>query len=602
MPSSLPVDCDIEKDSSVLSLAHGPNAASQSFDKPDLPAQAPYEFSSRQRAALSRMGQSVLSSLDLEQVLKQVVDEVSALLPTYEISILLREKQELVFAAVSGRAARALQGHRMPIDVGIAGQVMLKGEPLRVSGAEADAQMYRGIELLTDYWPGSLLAVPLKRGSQVLGVLEAVHTQVDAFGEQDLFVLDAAANWAAIALANAQQHEELKRRLREARAMADINLALSETLDLDQIFERIIRAAQEIIPNLSQVVIHLLQEPDQGLQPVAVATPDRSHENGFRMHLGEGIAGQVLASGLPMNVGDVQSEPRYLAHGLPTHSLLVVPLQSGEYPLGTLSVQSSLPNAFSSEDEYLLRHLGIQAAIAIANARLFDEVRAGREQLQVLSRQLLETQEAERRFVVQELYGEIGQELSALKMNLLVLLQSSEGASLASRLEESVALAECALDRIRAMSLDLHPALLDDLGLAAALRSLLDEQARRGGFIGEFVAEGWQERRTPQLELVCYRVVQEALTNIMRHAHAQHVLLQIQAHAMELNLVVRDNGLGFDVAAARRRALQGQCLGLLGLEERVLLAGGQLEIESALGYGTELRARFPIVSLSPPQH
>ncbi len=107
MPSSLPVNSNIEKESGMISFANGSNAAGQSLDTLEIPTPVPYAFTSRQRAALSRMGQSVLSSLDLEQVLKQVVDEVSALLPTHEISILLREKQELVFAAVNGRAAQA---------------------------------------------------------------------------------------------------------------------------------------------------------------------------------------------------------------------------------------------------------------------------------------------------------------------------------------------------------------------------------------------------------------------------------------------------------------------------------------------------------------
>ncbi len=313
------------------------------------------------------------------------------------------------------------------------------------------------------------------------------------------------------------------------------------------------------------------------------------------MRLGEGIAGEVLASGLSINVGDVRSEPRYLAHELSPNmrALLVVPMQSGEQPLGTLSVQSSIPNAFSGDDEHLLRRLGIQGAIAIANARLFDQVRAGREQLQALSKQLLETQEVERQLVARELYGELGQDLSALKMKLLALEKSSQGTHLVPPLEDCVVLAEHALARIRSMSLDLHPALLDDLGLEAALRWLLDQQARRGGFLGEFVAEGLQERLPPQLEMACYRAVQEALTNVVLHAQASRVLLEIRAREAQLDVVVRDNGVGFNAATARQRALQGECLGLLGIEERVRLAGGRLEIESALGYGTELRMCLP---------
>ncbi len=338
-------------------------------------AEAQRERSTRRLIASSHMGRTVLSSLDLQTVLNQVVDEVSALLPTHEISILLREEEELVFAAVSGPAAQALQGQRMPVYAGVAGEVMRSGQAMYVSGVEANARSYLQINQLADYYPGAILAVPLKSGAQVFGLMEAVHPQANAFSEDDLRMLEGASNWVAIAIANARQHAELGRRLRETQAMAEINLALSETLDLDRILVRIVNAAQEIIPKAEEAVIHLLKEQNQVLQAVAVAGPTSPGQNKLQMHPGEGIAGLVLTEGHAITVGDVQNDPRYLTPGAPSHlhSLLVAPVQIGERPLGTISVQSAAPHAFSAEDERLLVRLGIQAALAIENAQLFAE-------------------------------------------------------------------------------------------------------------------------------------------------------------------------------------------------------------------------------------
>jgi two-component system sensor histidine kinase UhpB len=226
--------------------------------------------------------------------------------------------------------------------------------------------------------------------------------------------------------------------------------------------------------------------------------------------------------------------------------------------------------------------------------RLFEQVRASRSRLQALSHQLIEAQEAERRHIARELHDEIGQALTVVQIDLQALQQFPNQSMQVPRLEESMAAIERVLQQVRNLSLDLRPSLLDDLGLVAALRWLLNRQAERAGFNVRFVADRLAARPPPDLAIACFRIVQEALTNVVRHAQARHVAVELQSRDMELQLSVHDDGVGFDVAAARSRAVHGASLGLLGMQERALLVGGQIEIESTHGQGTILRAYFPL--------
>ncbi len=288
----------------------------------------------------------------------------------------------------------------------------------------------------------------------------------------------------------------------------------------------------------------------------------------------------ALASSLPQDIG----------------WLIAAPLLTDEHLTGMLVAGTKQSGKFIDEHLHLLQLIAERAASILEHARLFEQVRAGRERSQVLSQQLMEAQEAERRHLARELHDEIGQALTAIKINLQAVQRSVGEPTASSRLDESIGIVDRVLQQVRNMSLDLRPSLLDDLGLLAALRWYLDRQSKRAGFAAEFHAEPPDIRASANLETACFRVAQEALTNIVRHAGASHVRVELRQQDNELQLKIHDDGSGFDVAAARQRAARGGSLGLLGMQERVLLIGGRIDIDSAAGRGTTIWVRFPLTS------
>jgi len=215
------------------------------------------------------------------------------------------------------------------------------------------------------------------------------------------------------------------------------------------------------------------------------------------------------------------------------------------------------------------------------------------EHSQAVTRRLVEMQEAERRRVARKLHDEVGQALTAVKINLQALEQQNNDPLLAARLKDSIVVVERALQQVRNISLDLRPSLLDDLGLVPALRWYVDNQARRAGLTASFTATPADLRLAPPLETNCFRVAQEAITNVIRHAHATRLDVILDSTGHGVRLIVRDNGIGFNVAHALEQSMRGKSLGLSGLRERAALAGGRVDIFSKKGHGTEVRAWFP---------
>jgi PAS domain S-box-containing protein len=237
---------------------------------------------------------------------------------------------------------------------------------------------YLSVEVAKRYPARSVLGVPLIAREHKLGAAIIAFNTPHHFTSEEIARAEQAGDQIALALWNFQQGTEIQRSLKESNALAEIGRALSETerTGTDKVLQLIVDSARELISKAEESVIHLLEAEEQALLARAVSGyPEQEKEfKRIKMRLGDGVAGQVIRQGITINIGDVKTDPRFIpSSSLPNfRSLLVAPVQSGGQQIGTISVQSKVPAAFSTKDAELLDSLGVQAAIAIENTRLFE--------------------------------------------------------------------------------------------------------------------------------------------------------------------------------------------------------------------------------------
>jgi PAS domain S-box-containing protein len=243
-----------------------------------------------------------------------------------------------------------------------------------------------------------------------------------------------------------------------------------------------------------------------------------------------------------------------------------------------------------------LIHLGAVPSV-LGIAQDVTERKRAEETLRSYSRRLIEAQEAERQHIARELHDQIGQVLTAIRINLQTIGNLCETAESRPLIDQGVAIIDVALEQVRDLSFELRPSLLDNLGLVAALRWYSDQYTQRTGIRTKSVTnlpEG-QTRLRQELETACFRIVQEALTNVVRHANAKNVSIDLRKLDHKIVLSIKDDGIGFDQFSPNGGASAIR-LGLTGMKEHALALGGTLEIESAPAQGTEIRAYFPAES------
>jgi len=403
--------------------------------------------------------------------------------------------------------------------------------------------------------------------------------------------------------------EEIRRRADELTTLYEASRLLAQQLDLECIGQELIKIMEQRLAYEHGAVL-LVDEKTGALEPLALSDQqqgpqflecDKEYVRSKGLCVGKGIVGWVVEHGQAVRLGDVRQDPRYIALRESIRSELCVPLKVGEKVIGALNVETDRLDAYDQRDERLLAALAGPAALSIQNARLFEEVRVGAERLGQLSRRLLDAQETERRHIAGELHDEIGQALTVLKINLRTAQRFTDSGELTLCLDGCVCAVVDLLEQVRGLSLDLRPSLLDDLGLAPALRWYLERQAQKLGLVAHLACDLPEGRLPPEIEIGCFRIVQEALTNVMRHAKASQVHVDLRRDGDALYLTIHDDGKGFDVQAARIGLMRGESMGLLGMEERAHLLGGRIEIESEPGQGTEIQVCLPWPGLSAGQ-
>ena len=381
-------------------------------------------------------------------------------------------------------------------------------------------------------------------------------------------------------------------------ALQEIAQNLAAELDLETLLERIVEAAVVVVQASAGSL--LIWDALNNDLVFAVAKGGGGQALiGRRMPAYKGIAGWVLTRRRPAIVHNVSQDPRFFSAideslGFHTSSLLVVPLVAKGETIGVLEVlNKALEQPFDQQDTELLMALAGQAAVTIKNARLYRQVEEERDRIVALEEQV-------RKDLACEVHDGPAQMLSAIIMHLSVI-QDLVARNPEQAAEEIVLVrgtASKALQQIRSMIFELRPVILQTQGLIAALHTYVERLRETEDMTIHAELEDWPERLPTRIEEICFAIIQEALTNVKKHAEASNTWLQVAQQDARLIVDIRDDGKGFEVTRLVVLEAQDGHLGLLNMRERAEMVGGELAIRSQLGWGTRVTLSIP---LSPEQ-
>ncbi len=309
----------------------------------------------------------------------------------------------------------------------------------------------------------------------------------------------------------------------------------------------------------------------------------------------KGIAGWVFSHRQPDIVHDVRSNERFYnaideSLGYRTSSLVAVPMIAKGQGIGVLEVLNKKSGeSFDKNDRDIIYALAGQAAIAVVNARLYQEVRDEKDRIIAL-------EEDVRKELARDFHDGPAQTMAAMIMaiELIELLPEPLSESVAEGLTELRAMATKTLHRVRNMIFELRPVILKTQGLAPALRSYVERLRKAEDMNIHLKIEGLEERLPARLEEICFSILQEAIGNVKRHAYEKNVWLTAIRRDDEFQVVVKDDGKGFDLAEVERLYDRQAKLGLLNMRERAEMIGARLSIESAPGKGTTITLNVPL--------
>jgi signal transduction histidine kinase len=543
------------------------------------------------------VGRAVVSELDLAAVLDRVLQAGrEATGARYAALGILNEQrtelEQFLTSGVDNETHRAIGD--LPRGLGVLGTLIEHPQSLRVADVGQHPSSYgfpAGHPVMR-----SFLGVPLVIRGQAWGNLYLTEKQEGEFTAQDEEAAMILADWAAIAIDHAQAHGTSERRRQEAEkavrgleATRDVVVAIGGEVALEHVLELIVKRGRVLVGARSVVI--MLRD---GEELVVQASAGHVQEaRGVRLPIADSTSGQVLEHLRPERITDVAAKLRIdpSEFGVPdAQTALLVPMVYRAEAMGVLAAFDRDENgeAFSEDDEQVLRTFAASAATAVA---LAQSVQADR------LRSSLAAADAERRHWARELHDETLQSLGGLRIRLSSALRRNDLTQAQEAMREAIAHLEQEIDNLRAIITELRPAALDELGLRSAIEGLLDRHREQSGFRldGELVLPGpadGEKRLEEELETAVYRLVQEALTNIAKHARASYVRVAVSQSDGQLSIEVQDDGSGFD------SELASHGFGLAGMQERVSLAGGTLSIESN-EHGTLLRACLPARHRNP---
>ena len=394
---------------------------------------------------------------------------------------------------------------------------------------------------------------------------------------------DVTERWLAL--------EDERRARINAEALREATVALTRSLDRESVLTTLLDRLRQMVP-FDRASVMLLEEASRvsvraifdGDRVVPVAPEERSELD----PAAHPILQRILSTGTAMLIPDLHAHPEWSlpADRASEASWLGVPLFARGDVAGLFSLSKREAGYFNDSHVGLAEAMSSQASVAVENAILFEQMQASTLRLKTLSRRLVEAQESERRQVARELHDEAGQALTSLRFGLRLLEREiDEGGDVGARVAELVQRTDAVIDGLHRLAAHLRPASLEHLGLEIALRQHSRSVESECGLAVHFKARGFTGERLPtEVETALYRIAQEAMTNVARHARATRMDLFLDRRGDRVLVMVEDDGVGFEPDRVQR----GEHFGLLGMRERVEALGGTMTLESAPGAGVTL--------------
>jgi signal transduction histidine kinase len=545
---------------------------------------------------LIELGHRVLEEPELEPVLQRVLAVARELTGARyaALGVLDARRTELERFLTVGidEGARREIGD-LPRGHGVLGELIREPKPLRLVDVGAHVRSY-GFPIAHPPM-STFLGVPLIVRGEAWGNLYLTEKEGDEeFTDEDEQAAVMLADWASIAIGNARRLEEVSKRRDELertmtamRATAEISRVLAGETDLEVVLGLIAKRGRALVG--ARALVIELAVADR-LRIAAVAGEVDPALVGRELSIDQTVAGHVLQTRRPQRLTDEFNRARFEESGLGAVGLtaragLFVPLGFRAETPGVLAVFDPLEGAeFTADDERLLTSFATSAASAVVTARsvTMEQLRA---------REL--ATEQERRRWARELHDETLQGLGALRLGLSAARRRDDAELWRTAVDDAVLQLDTEIANLRGIIADVRPAALDDLGVAAALESLVDRLRSRGLDVQltvdlDYEAARSDTRHPEDLETAIYRIVQESLNNALKHGGTDAVEVDVVEADGTIAVRVTDEGRGFDTAS------KGSGFGLVGIRERAGLLGGTAEIDSAPGVGTTVTARLPV--------
>ena len=540
--------------------------------------------SEKRLRALVEAGMALTSELSLEALLQRLVEAAAELTGARyaALGVIAPSGTLLERFLTSGidAATHAAIGDP-PRGRGILGVLIHDDESLRLHRISDDP---RSVGLPPHHPPmNTFLGVPIHLRGVAYGNLYLTEkADGEDFTAEDQELVELLASQAAVAIENARLYEAATGWSKQLESLNEVGNALATETELERLLDLIARRLRELLD--ARLVTVLLPAGADELRFAAVAG------EGGEALLRETIerkgskSGRVLERGQSERVDSVLDDPdvdHETTRLIEARTGLWVPLFARGRAIGVLAAHDKrgVDSRFTDGDIRLAETFATRAALAVDLSE-----RIARDSL----RRVVETQELERRRLARELHDETGQALASILLGLKALEERTDEEDARSSIEELRELVVATLQDVRRLAVELRPSALDDFGLVAALERLAASFAEQSGLSVDFQAALAGDRLPEEAETALYRIVQESLTNVVKHAQAQRVSILLTRTNGTVKAVVEDDGKGFDP----EKTASG--FGLVGMRERLALLGGRLEVESTGGAGTTVAAQVPV--------